>query len=951
MSAPETKYAKNGDMHIAYQVVGDGPIDLVYVPGMISHLEIYWEEPLIAAFFNRLARFARVIVFDKRGSGMSDRVPPDEIPTLEVRMDDVGAVMDAAGSERAALMGTSEGGPMCALFAATYPERVLGLILNATYPRALKDEEFPEGWLLPEDARTEPDRVERKWAEGAFEHLPEWMFDDLEPEELERVERWWARFCKMSVSPGAAAAIARMGNEIDIRHILPTIRVPTLATVRSGDENLPATRYMAEHIPGARFVELAGAAHAPYFGAQEPLIAEIEEFLTGVRPAPADDRVLATVLFTDIVGSTQLAERLGDRAWVDLLGAHNAAVRQQLERFRGREVDTAGDGFLATFDGPARGPVRLRDPRLGARGRCRDPGGSPHRRVRADRGQGPRDRCAHRSARRGQGRARRSARLEHREGPGRRLRPGLRGSRDAHPQGCARRVAAVRRGRQLSYVDIVPSFELDEATLGELTSKLESGELTARTLADAYLARIESIDQAGPELRSVIEVNPDALAIADTLDRERAEGHVRGPLHGIPILVKDNIDTADGMKTTAGSCALVDSRPTKDAPVIARLRDAGALLLGKTNLSEWANFRSTRSSSGWSARGGQCRNPYALDRSPCGSSSGSGVAVAANLCAVAVGTETDGSIICPSSLNGVVGIKPTVGLVSGAGIVPISHTQDTAGPMARTVADAATLLAAMAETDVAVHLDPGAMSGTRIGVARNMAGFDKRVDALYEDALQAMRDLGAELIDPADVPHATELQEPEWEVLKYEFKAGVEAYLAKVRGNVPRTLVELIAFNASHADDEAITLFGQDIFEQAEEKGPLTDPVYLELLATCGRLSREEGLDVVFGEHLLDAVVAPSGSPAWLVDHLLGDHYVGGNTSPAAISGYPSITVPMGLVAGLPVGVSFMGAARTESRLIGLAFAFEHATGFREPPRFLATVPKAGSHRPPAVGR
>ena len=354
MSAPETHYAKSGDVHIAYQVIGDGPIDLVYVPGFISHLEIYWEEPLIAAFFNRLAGFARVIVFDKRGSGMSDRVPADQIPTLEVRMDDVGAVMDAAGSARAALMGTSEGGPMCALFAATYPERVTGLVLNATYPRAIRDATFPEGWMSPEEALTDAEEMQRTWAEGAFDHIPDWMFDDLAPEELERLDRWWARFCKMSVSPGAAVAIARMGKEIDIRHILPAIRVPTLAIVRSGDENLPATRYMAEHIPGARFVELPGSAHAPYFGAQEPLVAEIEEFLTGVRPAPADDRVLATVLFTDIVGSTGLAERLGDRAWVELLEAHNAKVRRELERFRGREVDTAGDGFLATFDGPAR---------------------------------------------------------------------------------------------------------------------------------------------------------------------------------------------------------------------------------------------------------------------------------------------------------------------------------------------------------------------------------------------------------------------------------------------------------------------------------------------------------------------------------------------------------------------------------------------------------------------
>jgi amidase len=486
-------------------------------------------------------------------------------------------------------------------------------------------------------------------------------------------------------------------------------------------------------------------------------------------------------------------------------------------------------------------------------------------------------------------------------------------------------------------MDVVPPFEFEEATVADLASSLDSGELTARALAEAYLERIEAIDRAGPELRSVIEVNPDALVIADALDRERSEGHVRGPLHGIPILVKDNIDTADGMRTTAGSLALVGSRPAKDAPLIARIRDAGAVLLGKTNLSEWANFRSTRASSGWSAGGGQCRNPYALDRSPCGSSSGSGVAVASNLCAIAVGTETDGSIICPSSLNGIVGIKPTVGLVSGSGIVPISHTQDTAGPMARTVADAAALLAAIAETDAAFRLDPGALRGARIGVARNMAGFHDHVDALFEDALVAMRDLGAEMVDPADVPHATELTEPEWEVLLFEFKTDVEAYLATVDGDVPRKLAQLIEFNRSHADDE-MPFFGQELFEQAVQKGPLTEPEYLEALAICGRLSRDEGLDAVLREHELDAVVAPSGSPAWLIDHVLGDHYVGGNTTPAAVSGYPSITIPMGFVSGLPVGISFIGPAWSEATLIDIGFAFEQATGHRAPPEFRATA-------------
>ncbi|MGZ4138027.1 MAG: amidase, partial [Actinomycetota bacterium] len=395
-----------------------------------------------------------------------------------------------------------------------------------------------------------------------------------------------------------------------------------------------------------------------------------------------------------------------------------------------------------------------------------------------------------------------------------------------------------------------PAFELEEATLADLGQTFATGEVTSRALTDAYLERIDAIDRAGPGLRSVIETNPDASAIADALDAERRAGHVRGPLHGIPVLVKDNIDTADAMKTTAGSLALVDARPARDAALVRRLRDAGVVLLGKTNLSEWANFRSTRSSSGWSGRGGQCRNPYVLDRNPCGSSSGSGVAVSANLCAVAIGTETDGSVVCPSTVNGVVGIKPTIGLVSQAGIVPVSHTQDTAGPMARTVADAAVLLAALAEQDVGPVLDPDSLRGARIGVARNMAGFHDRVDAVFEDALEALHALGAEVVDPADVPHATELEDPEWEVLSFEFKADLEAYLAGSTGELPRTLAELIAFNRAHADDE-MPFFGQELFERSVEKGPLTEGAYIEALATCGRLARDEGLDAVFAEHRL----------------------------------------------------------------------------------------------------
>jgi amidase len=481
-------------------------------------------------------------------------------------------------------------------------------------------------------------------------------------------------------------------------------------------------------------------------------------------------------------------------------------------------------------------------------------------------------------------------------------------------------------------------FEFQEATIADLGVRLRAGELTVRQLTEAYLARIDAIDRSGPALRSVIEINPDALAIADGLDDELRGGRIRGPLHGMPILVKDNIDTADGMKTTAGSLALVDAHPPADAPLIANLRDAGALVLGKANLSEWANFRSTRSSSGWSARGAQCRNPYALDRNPGGSSSGSGAAVSASLCVAAVGTETDGSIMSPSSSNGIAGIKPTVGLVSGRGIVPISHTQDTAGPMARTVTDAALLLATMTGEGSAPVPDAGSLRGARIGVARNLAGFDPRVDALFEETVDALRAAGAELIDPADVPHADDYEESEWEVLKYEFKADLEAYLAAVGGDAPRTLADLIAFNRAHAAEE-LPFFGQEMFEMSVEKGPLTDPAYLDALATCGRLSRDDGLDAAIAEHALDAIAAPTRGPAWLTDHINGDHHgLGGSSSPAAVSGYPSVTVPMGSVAGLPVGLSFIGSPRRERELIGFAFAFERSTDHRVAPRFLATA-------------
>jgi amidase len=502
-------------------------------------------------------------------------------------------------------------------------------------------------------------------------------------------------------------------------------------------------------------------------------------------------------------------------------------------------------------------------------------------------------------------------------------------------------------------VSRLPAFEHEEATIAGFGSAMASGELTSRAITQAYLERIEAID---PLLGSVLETNPDALEIADGLDAERRSTGPRGPLHGIPVLVKDNVDTADRMQTTAGSFALGEVSPVRDAFLVQRLREAGAVVLGKANLSEWANFRSTRSSSGWSARGGQCRNPYALDRSPCGSSSGSGVAVAANLCAVAVGTETDGSVVCPSSVNGIVGIKPTVGLVSRSGVIPVAHSQDTPGPMSRTVADAAALLSALAgadaddvatkgahvEADYAAFVGADGLRGARIGVARHLAGFSDRVDRVFDDALDVMRSLGAELIDPLEIAHVSELEEPELEVLLYEFKADIEAYLARLPIEQPhRTLADLIAFNAEHADVE-MPHFAQEHFEHANEKGPLTEPAYLEALATCQRLSRVEGLDAAFDEHRVDAIVAPSNAPAWPTDYANGDHHVGGNSTPAAVSGYPNVTVPAGFAFDLPLGLSFVGRPWTEGTLIRLASAFEHATGYRRPPDLRARVAPGG---------
>ena len=520
----------------------------------------------------------------------------------------------------------------------------------------------------------------------------------------------------------------------------------------------------------------------------------------------------------------------------------------------------------------------------------------------------------------------------------------------------AARVAGVPVPGRATDVGAPPAFELEEMTIRELQDGMKSGKYTARSIAEKYLERIAKLDRPGhgPGVNSVIELNPDALAIADQLDRERREHGPRGPMHGIPVLIKDNIATADGMMTTAGSLALVGSKPPRDSFVARRLRDSGAVVLGKTNLSEWANIRSSHSTSGWSGRGGLTRNPYALDRNPCGSSSGSGAAASANFCAVAVGTETDGSVVCPSSVNGIVGIKPTVGLVSRRGIIPISHTQDTAGPMARTVEDAAILLGALAgidpddsataspqrhaDEDYTRHLDPRGLNGARIGVVRKFLGIGEAVDKLMDDALDALKSQGAVLVDPADIPSLGKFGESEFEVLLYELKADLNKYLAGLGPGAPvRTLADVIAFNEKNRDRE-MPYFGQDTFIKAEAKGPLTDKAYLDALANDVKQSRAEGIDAVMDKFRLDALVGPTSGPAWLTDLIDGDHDSGGSSTPAAVAGYPNINVPAGFVRGLPVGISFFGRAYSEAALIRIAYAFEQATRFRRPPQFLPYV-------------
>jgi amidase len=477
--------------------------------------------------------------------------------------------------------------------------------------------------------------------------------------------------------------------------------------------------------------------------------------------------------------------------------------------------------------------------------------------------------------------------------------------------------------------------DLEEIGIAELQQWMTVNGVRSINLTHDYFARMERFDRDGPKLASVIELNSDATAIGQGLDMERAQKGSRGPLHGIPILIKDNIDTADRMATSAGSRALAGSAG-KDAVLVARLRAAGAILLGKTNLSEWANFRSSHSVSGWSGRGGQTRNPYATDRSPSGSSSGTAVAVSACFCAAGVGTETDGSIVSPASINGIVGIKPTVGLIPGAGIVPISHRQDTAGPMARTVADAALLLGVMAGASYGQALDPNGLKGARIGVARDMFGFHDQVDKLMETAIDTIKKLGAEVIDPANIPTRSKLSELESEALLYEFKADLNQYLQARNGSV-KSLKDVIAFNEENAKSE-MPYFGQDQMIKAEAKGPLSSRAYQELVSRLNRLAKQEGIDAVMAKFKLDAIIAPTDGPAWPIDYVDGDHFTGGASTPAAVAGYPHITVPMGFVFGLPVGISFFGSPRTEVKLIKYGFAFEQATKARKPPRFLSTV-------------
>lgn len=491
-------------------------------------------------------------------------------------------------------------------------------------------------------------------------------------------------------------------------------------------------------------------------------------------------------------------------------------------------------------------------------------------------------------------------------------------------------------------------FALDEFTIDELQQKMQSGELTAHSITELYLKRIEEIDKNGPKLNSVIEINPDALSIADVLDKERKENKIRGPLHGIPVLIKDNIDTGDQMMTTAGSLALVGNKAPKDAFIIAELRKAGAILLGKTNLSEWANFRSTRSSSGWSSRGGQTKNPYALDRSPCGSSSGSGTAVAANLCAIAIGTETDGSIHCPSSINGIVGIKPTVGLWSRTGIIPISHTQDTAGPMARTVRDAAMLLGLLTAVDpndpatvdrsgkilndYTQFLTADGLKGKKIGVERSFLKAHEAIDGLFKEAIELIKSKGATIVEVDLNDKLKSLEGLEFEVLKFEFKDGLNKYLAKANTGI-KSLQDVIDFNLKN-EATAMPFFKQEILESSQAKSALNSKEYTDSLNKL-RSTTRNAIDNLLKENELTCICGPTNGPSWCIDLINGDSFTGyGMYSPAAVAGYPSVTVPMGMALGLPVGLTFLGTAYAEPELITVAFAYEQGSHNRIPPEF-----------------